>query len=115
MGAINKMEDKMNANDYYDMYANQADPRDLLLLGRTTIIRQIEELNEEAGIDDNENAEFIADYILEIARETVRNMQETRDYILRVRLTEHERFALSRTAKETGQTMSEYVRRKIFP
>ena len=41
-------------------------------------------------------------------------LDETRSFTLRIRLTESERMDLQRLSDETGQTMSEYTRRRIF-
>ena len=40
---------------------------------------------------------------------------DTRDYSLRIRLTDSERDTLKRQSDLYGQTLSEYVRRMIFP
>lgn len=40
--------------------------------------------------------------------------ESTRDYTLRVRLTDVERAQLQEAADQAGQDMSEYVRRKLF-
>ncbi len=56
----------MNASEIYDKYASLADPADLIYLGRDTIIESI------AEIDPSENAELVADAILEVAEDLVR-------------------------------------------
>jgi hypothetical protein len=38
-----------------------------------------------------------------------------RDFILRVRLTDAERIELETVSSDAGMSMSEYVRRKLFP
>lgn len=56
----------MNAEEYYDIYGNQADPADLLKLDRDVLVRQIAELDAEDGRDGDPEA--AADGVLETAR-----------------------------------------------
>lgn len=53
-------------DDYYDWYANKADPADLVRMGRAEIIKGIAELNPD------EDAEQAADAILELAYNKLR-------------------------------------------
>ncbi len=56
----------MTASEIYDKYASLADPADLIFLGRETLIGTISEM------DPTENAELVADAILEVAEDLVR-------------------------------------------
>lgn len=49
-----------------------------------------------------------------IAAPLATSESETRDYTLRIRVSEYERGMLERLADEAGVTMSEYVRSKVF-
>lgn len=59
-------------------------------------------------------AEFTQDERRIIAEALSAGASETRDYTLRIRMTEAERADLARQAEEADLSMSEYVRRRLF-
>jgi hypothetical protein len=60
------MNRKLNSDEIYDMYANQADPCDLLRLGQDTIAKQLMELDSE--LDEQTAREYAASILKTAAR-----------------------------------------------
>jgi hypothetical protein len=60
-------------------------------------------------------AEFTLEERALIADNLAATGDATRDFLLRVRLTDAERVELETVSSDAGMSMSEYVRRKLFP
>ena len=89
--------------------------RTMAALRNNSPVLQIRYLNVLQRALADESANWTPDERLILAEAVeVPETGATRDFTFRLRLTDAERSQLQTAADETGQTMSEYVRRKIF-